>query len=72
MPKSKNTSQPPANPLKYGPVPVTPVPCSLEELELHLRGFIRGFIAEEAQERWLDYLVEKRSLWLPWMRLPET
>jgi len=63
MPKSKHASQPQAKPLKYEPVPVTPTPCSLEELEIHLRGFIRNFIAEEAQERWLDYLIAKRPLW---------
>ena len=63
MPNSKHSNQPQAKPFKYEPVPVTPIPCSLEELEVHFRGFIKGFIAEQAQERWIDYLIAKRSLW---------
>lgn len=63
MPKARNASQVHAEPLKYEPVPIVPILCTLEELETHLRGFIKGFIAEEAQERWLEYLVEQRPLW---------
>lgn len=65
MSRTTNASQTHAKPLKYKPVPVTPIPCPLEELEAHLRGFIEGFIAEGAQGRWLEFLVEKRSSWFP-------
>ena len=64
MPKSKRPGQSQVEPLKYETVPITPIPCFLEELEIHLRGFIKGFIVEEAQQRWLSYLIEKRSLWV--------
>lgn len=64
MPQAKKSKALVATkPLKYEPVPVLPVPCTLEELETHLRGFIASFVPAEAQERWLNYLIDKRPLW---------
>lgn len=65
MPKKKNASQVQGKPLKYEPVPVNPNPCTEDELEIHLRAFIKGFISEGAQGRWLEFLVQKRPVWFP-------
>ena len=41
----------------------TIVPCSLEELESHLRAFIAAFILPRAQARWLEFLIDRRQEW---------
>lgn len=39
------------------------IPCSVEEVESHLRAFIGAFVRPEAQPRWLEFLIERRSEW---------
>lgn len=58
-----NSAKPPAT--LYEAVEVRRQHCSDEELDTHLRAFVSSFIIKESQERWLDFLVEKRSKWYP-------
>ena len=48
-------------PDKYERVEVHPLPCSQEELERHLRAFVRSFVQPNRQQRWLHILVQKPS-----------
>ncbi len=42
---------------------VSVVPCSVEEVERHLRAFIAAFVLPQAQSRWIEFLIEKRPQW---------
>ena len=59
----KKSAQPKA--AQYAPIEVRPQHCSDEELSLHLEAFVKSFIIEEDQERWLTFFIEKRSRWYP-------
>src|SRR5579862_4106325 len=39
------------------------IPCTLDEVESHLRAFIAAFVLPHAQPRWLEFLIDKRSEW---------
>jgi hypothetical protein len=45
---------------KFVPVHAEPVPCSVEELDLHLRLFVDAFVAPGDRDRWHHLFVEKR------------
>lgn len=41
----------------------TVIPCTHEEMEQHLRSFIRTFVLPHMQPRWIQFLIENRNRW---------
>lgn len=39
------------------------IPCSVEELNVHLRAFIEAFVLPHSQARCIEFLIDKRSEW---------
>ena len=56
---AKRESRPSGKPPKYEPVPVSPIPCTQEELESHLSAFVARFIQQPRQSRWRHSLLER-------------